>query len=89
MNEFIKEYYFQIDFIIDTNQILTNFLNAKTTPECFLVDYKFTLVYQGLIDDWVKQLGRQGRKIKNTYLKDAITAHLNGDEININKTTAI
>ena len=29
MNEFIKEYYFQMDFIIDTNQILTNFLNES------------------------------------------------------------
>ena len=89
MEQFVEEYYFDMNVIIDTNQILTHFLNATITPECFLLDKNFNIIYQGLIDDWVKKLGRKGQKINHRYLEEAIESHLNEESININKTNAI
>ena len=89
MEKFVEDYCFDMNVIIDTNQILTRFLNATITPECFLLDNNLNIIYQGLIDDWVKKLGRKGQKINHRYLESAIESHLNGKPININKTNAI
>ena len=78
-----------MQLIIDTNQILTHFLDAKVTPECFLLDKDLKIIYQGLIDDWIKELGRKGQQINNSYLDDAIINYLNRDSVKIIKTTAI
>ena len=77
MNQFIQKNYYDMDFIIDTNQILTHFLDAKVTPECFLIDKDFNIIYSGLINDWIKELSRKGQHINNHYLDDAINSYLN------------
>ena len=47
------------------------------------------IIYKGLIDDWIKEIGRKGQTIKNQFLKQAINSHLKGDSIIINQTNAI
>jgi len=86
---FIKNNDFTIPLIVDTNQILTEFLDARITPECFLLDENLNTKYQGLIDDWVKDLGRKGQYINENYLNEAIITYLANDTIIINKTNAI
>mgnify|MGYP001180291407 CR=1 FL=1 len=86
---FIEQYKLNMHLIIDTNQILTNFLDAKVTPECFLLNKDLNIIYQGLIDDWIKEIGRKRKYINNNYLDDAINAYLNNDSISNTKTTAI
>ena len=74
---------------VDTNQIITSFLDAKTTPECFLLDNDLNILYQGLIDNWIKELGRKGQNIDAEYLNEAIMAYLLNDTIIIQNTNAI
>ena len=88
-DEFIQRNQFSMQLIIDSNQVLTNFLDAKVTPECFFLDKDLNTIYQGLIDDWIKELGRKGQEVKNSYLNDAINSYLNKDSIVIRNTTAI
>ena len=86
---FVKKYHFNIPLIVDTNQTITSFLDAKITPECFLLDNDLNTLYQGLIDDWVKELGRKRLNIDSKYLHEAIISYLKNDSIIINKTNAI
>ena len=86
---FIKKYHFNMPLIVDTNQMITSFLDAKTTPECFLLDNDLNILYQGLIDDWIKELGRKGQNIDTEYLNEAIIAYLLNDTIMIQNTNAI
>ena len=88
-NVFIKKYHFNMPLIVDTNQIITSFLDAKITPECFLLDNDLNILYQGLIDNWIKELGRKGQNIDAEYLNEAIIAYLLNDTIMIQNTNAI
>ena len=75
--------------IIDTNHIITNYLDAKVTPECFLLDSNLNILYSGLINDWIKELGRKSQHINNHYLEENIKHFLNKEPITINQTKAI
>jgi len=89
INNFINETELVLDIIIDTNQVLTYFLDAKVTPECFLLSKDLEFLYQGLIDDWIKELGRKGQNIHNDYLIDAIETYLKNELVTTKKTNAI
>lgn len=86
--EFINKAQLQAPVIIDTNHIVTNFIDAKITPECFLLDSNLHTIYRGLIDDWVKGLGRTG-SIDNNFLEDNINLYLDNQPIIITNTKAI
>jgi len=88
-NTFMNKTKLNINVIIDTNQVLTYFLDAKVTPECFLLNKELDFVYQGLIDDWVKELGRTSQNTQNHYLINAIESHLKNELPIIKKTNAI
>jgi hypothetical protein len=75
--------------IVDTNHILTRFLDAKITPECFLVDSNLNILYRGLIDDWVRELGRTRQYVENHYLENALDLYLKNKPILIKETDAI
>ncbi|MBJ05468.1 MAG: hypothetical protein CMP65_06205 [Flavobacteriales bacterium] len=87
--DFISINKIDMKIIIDTNQVLTKFLNAKITPECFVVDSNFNLIYKGLIDDWIKELGRKGQFVQNEYLINSLKLYLNNKKIQIKETQAI
>ena len=88
-NEFIERTELDMSIIIDTNQVLTYFLDAKVTPECFFLNEKLDFIYQGLIDDWVKELGRTSQNTQNHYLINAIDSYLKNKLPATNKTNAI
>ena len=79
----------KIPFLIDTTQTITHFLDAQVTPESFVLDTNLNIIYKGMIDDWVKELGRKSLYINNHYLKNAMDEYLNGQLITIKQTTAI
>ena len=74
--------------VVDSNLIMTNYLDARITPECFLVDTSFKVLYSGLINDWAKDLGKTG-SINNNYLESSIKNILSNKKIDIKKTNAI
>jgi len=89
IKNFNQRNHLNIPTIIDTNQIVTNYLDAQVTPECFLLDSNLNILYSGLINDWIKEIGRKGQTINNHYLDNNITLFLEKKSIIINKTKAI
>ena len=89
INDFIKQNLVHIPNIIDTNHVITNYLDAQVTPECFLLDSNLNILYSGLINDWIKELGRKSQHINNHYLEENIKLFLNKEPITINHTKAI
>ena len=71
-NDFIAKNQLNIPTIIDTNHVITNYLDAKVTPECFLLDSNMNILYSGLINDWIKELGRKSQNTNNHYLEEKI-----------------
>jgi thiol-disulfide isomerase/thioredoxin len=61
---------------IDPKKELTEYLEARITPEVVLIDNKGSLVYRGAIDDWVISLGKTKIKSREYYLRDAINSYL-------------
>lgn len=89
IKDFNLKNHLYIPTIIDTNQIVTNYLDAQVTPECFLLDSNLNILYSGLINDWIKEIGRKGQTINNHFLDDNINLFLEKKSIIINKTKAI
>ena len=88
IKNFEKKYKFNIASVVDSDLVMTNYLDARITPECFLVDTSYKILYSGLINDWAKDLGKTG-SINNNYLESAITNILSNKKIDIKKTNAI
>jgi hypothetical protein len=63
--------------------------DAGITPEFVLVDSLGNVLYQGLLDNRMDQLGVYKQKWDKHYLTDAIDAVLAGESIEITKTEAI
>lgn len=56
---------------------------AQSTPHCFVLDKKGTLVYMGALDDDPK--GEKGEAAQN-YARDAVEATLEGKEVKVKET---
>ena len=89
MDSFLNVYELPLEIIYDQNYNLVNDLKASITPEVYLIDENNKVQYQGLIDNWLGELGRKRQFVSQYYLKDAIDSFINGEEISIKKTKAI
>ena len=89
MDSFLNAYELPLEIVYDHNYNLVNDLNASITPEVYLIDKNNNVQYQGLIDNWLGELGRKRQFVSEYYLKDAIESFINGEEIRIKKTKAI
>lgn len=89
VNTFIKEYTISIPCVIDHESQVTKLLNAKVTPEAFLISRGHQQVYAGAIDNWFYKLGSYRSKPTQHYLSDAIKASLKGNTINVTRTEAV
>lgn len=74
IRKFKKEYKISILFLRDDKMEMAHFLGAKVTPEVFLLDDQLALQYQGAIDNWFYELGKNRRNTTEQYLIDALTA---------------
>ena len=63
--------------------------DAQVVPECFVLNKNLELIYKGLIDDWVGEIGKTKRYINNNYLIDAIESSIDDNSLKINSTIAI
>lgn len=64
-------------YALDKNHVLADAFGALTTPHVFLFDENMKLIYRGAIDDSVDS----SKEVSQAYLKNAIDAHLSGNEI--------
>ena len=74
--------------LIDRKMQVAQNYGAKVTPQAFLIDSSFEKLYSGKIDDKYNSLGIN-TQVNKAYLKEAISAHLNNEEINIAETNPI
>lgn len=84
-----NEYNSSLKFIADADLQIATMLDAKITPEVFLLDSDDNVLYRGAIDNWFYALGKYRRTTTAHYLIDAIDAVLAGNRIKVLKTEAI
>ena len=85
MRDFSKKYGHNFLYTVDKGAELATAFGATKTPHIYLFDGKGKLVYRGAIDD----NARKPKKVKNTYLMDAIQAVGNGQTITVAETRAL
>lgn len=75
--------YYQISFpcVQDSTLHMARILKASVTPEVFLVDAAFNVIYSGAIDDWFFALGQSRKKASEFFLKEAIESHLSNKPV--------
>lgn len=85
MKKRAKQKEFNFLYLRDADQTIASAYGATHTPEVFLFDQERKLQYHGKIDDnW-----NYPNQVKETYLKDAIKALLDGKEVNVKETYSI
>ena len=68
---------------VDHGNTLADLFGARSTPHCFVLDKKGTLVYEGGLDDDPK--GDKGEATKQ-YARDAVEAVLAGKEVAVKQS---
>lgn len=75
MQRIYKEQNYGGSYLLDQGHTLADAFGARTTPHVFLFDKNMKLVYKGAIDDNVKS----AEEVKEPWLRNAITAMVNGN----------
>lgn len=78
---FYATYQITMPYLMDRNFALTKQLNAKITPEVFVVNENREILYHGAINNWFYALGKNRMHITEHYLEDAIKAILKKEQI--------
>mgnify|MGYP001247590419 CR=1 FL=1 len=89
INLFVKKYNLNTEFFVDRKLIITKTFNASVVPEVFVLNNNYEIIYKGLIDNWIGEIGRKKQYINEEYLINAIEAALNNNLPLINSTEAI
>ena len=84
MQKFSNKYDHDFLYTVDEGSKLATAFGATQTPHIYLFDSNGTLVYRGAIDD----NAYKPKKVKKTYLLDAINALGSSKSINIAETKA-
>lgn len=85
MKEHAKENNYGMPYLLDAEHQLADAFGALKTPHVYLFDADMTLVYRGSLDDNVNDASA----VKEHYVKDAITAVVNGKPCTVPETKAI
>ena len=85
MQKFSKKYGHDFLYTVDKGSELATAFGASKTPHIYLFDSNGKLVYKGAIDD----NARKPKKVKKTYLMDALNALGSGKSIKVAETKAL
>lgn len=86
--EHAEKYQLKFPMILDSAHALRDLTRATHTPEAFVFDRSGKLVYRGLIDDSVEQLGKKNRAKKH-YLAEALKSVASGSKVSVTQTTVV
>jgi hypothetical protein len=89
INHFATETAFKPAIFRDNSYQIARQLNAKVTPEFYILDSTGNILYQGMMDDRIERLGSYKQQWKNNYLEDAILSVRNNLKPKIKRTTPI
>ena len=84
-----EEFKIQSPVILDPEQVIARRLDAKVTPEAFVINEEGETAYRGRIDDLYAGFGKKRREPTRHDLRDAISQTLAGQPIASLKTDAI
>jgi peroxiredoxin len=76
---------FGFPYVVDSTSKVARAYGASRTPEAFLFDASGKLVYHGTVDD----NAQEPDKVQARYLKDALTAVSNGQDVAVKETKAL
>ena len=88
-NQHCKEYEIEANVVIDSSQEIAKRVNAKVTPEAFLISAKGKTLYRGRINDLYAGFGKKRSQPTTHDLRDAIEQHLGGEKIQTAETKPI
>ncbi len=80
-----KQSGYRFPYVVDETSDVARAFGAGRTPEAFLFNAEMKLVYHGAIDD----NAQRPEEVTKSYLRDAVTALLEGGEIAVNKTSSV
>jgi peroxiredoxin len=83
IKEHSKKNKFNFPVLKDEGNIIADKFNASVTPEIYILDSNFEILYHGRIDD-----SRKGDNIRNDDLKTALAEILEGKEVSNKRTKA-
>jgi hypothetical protein len=86
---FVSKYHILFPLYRDPDRTVIKRLHAEVTPQAIVLDKNGRLVYSGLIDDWVADLGAQRAHVNRHYLREALDAEKAGQLPATGKTTPI
>jgi peroxiredoxin len=75
---------FPFVYLFDESQQIAKDYGAKYTPEFFVVNQDRKVIYMGAMDD-----SPDGKKVTQSYVRDAIQASLTGDSVRVKETVPI
>jgi len=85
MKEIHEEYGYPFPYCFDESQDIAKAYGALCTPHCFVFNEERTLQYKGCVDDnW-----KDPNDVKKHYLRDAVSALVNGEEPPVQEANAI
>ncbi len=85
MQAYAKDQKYNWSYVVDQNHEVADAFGANRTPECFLFDKNFTLVYHGAIDDNPSDAGA----ISRHHLKEAIKELVSGKDISVKESRSV
>lgn len=88
IREFKSKYEIPFDLSLDFESIAKK-LDASVTPEVFILGENDRILYSGRIDNSYFGVGKKRTVTTKTELHDALTALVNGDEIQVKHEPAI
>lgn len=88
VKEFLKKYQINIPYSTHKNTSYALKMGVQVTPEV-LVLYKNQIQYQGAIDDWFIDWGKNKKEPEQFYLISALNSLISGQTVWIKKTKAI
>lgn len=83
IREHAKEHGFKFPVLKDWNNVIANKFGASVTPEIFVLNSKFKILYHGRIDDSRREAGVNSRDLQN-----ALNAVLEGKAPPLSETKA-
>ena len=84
-----KDFQTKAAVLLDNNQAIAKHVDAKMTPEAFLINREGETLYRGRIDDLYADYGKRRSAPKTHDLRDAIEAFIAGETIPSNVTRAV
>jgi peroxiredoxin len=89
IKEYKQTYNVPLKLLRDESKTLVNVLQAKVTPEVFVLLPSGKVAYSGRIDNWAYELTKKRKVITEHNLADALTAIVRCESVKVSKTKAI